>query len=110
MAAFCPMKLVWQKHEYFDHQSMQLKEPSEICTVWGVWLWKKFCKMFSESSPCLLGQHGTCSTVQQPVELSENILQNIFHNRTPQTVRSAIRYVSNRDTAQESPLDLIPQF
>ena len=29
----------------------------------------RFCKMFSESSPCLLGQHGSCSTAQRPVEL-----------------------------------------
>ena len=27
--------------------------------------------MFSESSPCLLGQHGSCSTAKQPGELSE---------------------------------------
>ena len=33
--------------------------------------------MFSESSPCLLGQHGSCITAQRPVELSENILQNL---------------------------------
>ena len=42
--------------------------------------------MFSESSPCLLGQHGSCSTAQRPVELSKNILKNIFHNLPPQTV------------------------
>ena len=55
-------------------------------TVWGVGLRRRFCKMFSESSPCLLGQHSICSTAQRPVELSENILQNLFHNLMPQTV------------------------
>ena len=44
--------------------------------------------MFSESSPCLLGEHGSCSTAQRPVELSENILQNLFHNLPPQTCAS----------------------
>ena len=34
--------------------------------------------MFSESSPCLQGQHGSCSTAQQPGELSEIILQNLL--------------------------------
>ena len=47
---------------------------------------KRFCKMFSERSPCLLGQHVSFSTAQGPVELSENILQNLFHNLTPQAV------------------------
>ena len=36
-----------------------------------------YSKMFSESSPCLFGQHGSCSTAQRPGELSENILQNL---------------------------------
>ena len=42
--------------------------------------------MFSESSPCLLGQHGSCNIDQRPGELSENILQNLFHKLLPQTV------------------------
>ena len=42
--------------------------------------WERFCKMFSESFPCLLGQHGSCSTAQMPGELSKNILQNLFHD------------------------------
>ena len=32
--------------------------------------------MFSGSPPCLLGQHGSCSSAQ----LSENMLQNLFLN------------------------------
>ena len=61
-------------NSYFNHETF-------------VWLWKRFCSMFSESwSPCLLSQHGSCSTVQQPVEVSVNILQNLFHNLPPQTV------------------------
>ena len=47
---------------------------------------KRFCNMFSESSPSLLGQHCNCSTAQRPVELTENILQNLFHKLPPQTV------------------------
>ena len=42
--------------------------------------------MFSESSPCLLGQHGSSSTAQWPVELSENILQNLRNKLPPKTV------------------------
>ena len=33
--------------------------------------------MVSECSPCLLGQYNSCSAAQQPVELSEIILQNL---------------------------------
>ena len=35
---------------------------------------RRFCKQFSESSPCLPGQQGSCITA---VELSENILRNL---------------------------------
>ena len=42
--------------------------------------------MFSESSPKLLGLHGSCSSAKLPVELSENILQNLLLNLPPQTV------------------------
>ena len=34
----------------------------------------------------MLGQHGSCSSAQLPVELSENMLPNLFHNLPPQTV------------------------
>ena len=51
--------------------------------------------MFSECSPCLLEQHISYSTAQQPVELLEKNLQNLFHSLTPQTVHcSAIHLVS----------------
>ena len=43
--------------------------------------------MFSGSSPCLLGQHCSCSSAQLPVELSENMLQNLFLNLPLQTVQ-----------------------
>ena len=56
-------------------------------TVWGGRLCKSFWNMFSGSPPCLLGQHGSCSSAQLPVELSENMLQNLFHNLLPQTVQ-----------------------
>ena len=55
-------------------------------TVWGGNLSKRFCNIFSESSHCLLGYHGSYSTAQRPVELSENILQNLFNMLPPQTV------------------------
>ena len=45
----------------------------------GLMMWHRFCKLWSESSHC-------CSTAQRPVELSENILQHVFHNLTPHTV------------------------
>ena len=35
-------------------------------TGWGGCLFRRFRNMFSESSPCLLGQHGSCSKAQQP--------------------------------------------
>ena len=42
--------------------------------------------MLSGSSPCLLGQHGSCCSDQLPVELSENNLRNLLLNLPPQTV------------------------
>ena len=42
--------------------------------------------MFSGSYPCLLGQHGSCSSAQLPVELSENMLQHLLLNLPPQTI------------------------
>ena len=41
----------------------------DFITVWGGRLCKRFCNMFSGSSSCLLGQHGSCSSAQLPVEL-----------------------------------------
>ena len=46
----------------------------------------KVLYFFLESSPCLLGQHGSCSTAQLPGELSEHILQNLRNKLAPQTV------------------------
>ena len=47
-------------------------------TAWGGRLCKRFCNMFSGSSHCLLGQHGSCSSAQLPVELWEN-MYSIFN-------------------------------
>ena len=52
----------WQRWTYGHFQTRKFDE------VWGGRLRKWFCKMFSESSPCLLGQHGSCSSAQLPVE------------------------------------------
>ena len=55
-------------------------------TVWGGRLRKRFCNMFSDSST------GSWAELQLPCcpskqgELPENILQNLFLNRPPQTV------------------------
>ena len=54
---------------------------SHIGTVWGVRLWKRFCKIFSESSPYLLGQHSRCSTAQRSVELSETFYKTFLTTR-----------------------------
>ena len=51
-------------------------------------LGRRFCNMFSESSPCLLGQHESSSTAQWPGELSENILQHLRNKLPPQTVEA----------------------
>ena len=45
---------------------------AQVTTGWGGHLFRRFCNMFSKSSPCLLGQHGSCSLAQRPVELYEN--------------------------------------
>ena len=42
--------------------------------------------MFFISSPCLLGQRGSCSTAQQCGELSENSLQNLRNKWPPHPV------------------------
>ena len=55
-------------------------------TVWGGRLRKRFCSMFSGSSPFLLRQHGSCSSAQLPVELSENMLQKRYLNLQPHSV------------------------
>ena len=52
-------------------------------TVWGGRLSKRFCNKFSGSFPCLLWQHGSCSSAQPPVELSKNMLQNLFLDLPP---------------------------
>ena len=55
-------------------------------TVLGGRLSKRFRSMFFRSSPCLLGQHVSCSSAPLPVELSQNMLQNLFHNLPPHPV------------------------
>ena len=47
---------------------------------------KGFVTCFLEVPLALLGQHGSYSSAQLPVELSENVLQNLFLNLPPQTV------------------------
>ena len=52
------------------------------CTGWGGHLFRRFRNTFSESSPCLLGQHGSCSTAQQP-GTSQKFFYKIFRNKWP---------------------------
>ena len=65
-----------------DKVDMTLDAPTTSCwmqhnnTGWGGHLFWRFCNMFSKSSPFLLGQHGSRSTVLWPGELSEICLQN----------------------------------
>ena len=56
---------------------------SQESTGWGSHLFQRFCNMFSESSPCLLGQHGSCSPAQWPGELLENMLQTLRNKLPP---------------------------
>ena len=66
--------------------------------------------MFSGSPPCLLGQHGSCSSAQLPVELSENMLQNLFLNLPPQTVQEArITFILPLSEDVVDPLDELVQ-
>ena len=70
--------------------------------------WEMFCKMLSESSPCLVGQHSSCRTFQQPVELSENIQQKLSHdlmNNPVQHVYQFITYCSGK-IPEDSPFKL----
>ena len=50
--------------------ALPVEGKTTINNGWGGHLCWRFCYMFSKSSPCLLGQHGSCSTDQQPGELS----------------------------------------
>ena len=52
--------------------------------------------MLTGSYSCLLGLHGSCSSAQLPVELSESMLQNIFLNLPPQTVQCYIFTTSQK--------------
>ena len=53
---------------------------------WGGHLFQRFCNMFSQSSPCLLWQHGSCSNAHQQGKLSENSLQNLRNKWPPHPV------------------------
>ena len=85
--SWAPLLLLWFWYwllwKCIVHQSISMYL---FGTVWGGRLWKMFCNMFSESSLCLLGLHGRCSSAQLPVE---NILQNLLHNLPPQIVDSS---------------------
>ena len=54
-------------------------------TLSAIRLFRRFCKQFSESSPCLPGQQRSCIIF---VELSENILQNLGNDLMANSVVS----------------------
>ena len=70
---------------------------NQFFTGWGDrgHLFRRFCNMFSKTSPCLLGQHGSCSEAQQPGELSENSKQNLRNKWPPHPVDCSHRSPCN---------------
>ena len=76
---------------------------------------KRFCNKISEDSPSWLGQNGSCSKAQRPVELSENILPDL----TPLIVNSVhlgdpihtinLR-VNETDDSDETSLSIVPHM
>ena len=70
----------------YNVMSIQIINKDQKTTVWGGRLRKRFCSMFSGSFPCLLGQHGSCSSAQLPVELSEESKQNLRNKWPPHPV------------------------
>ena len=53
----------------------------------------------------LLGQRGSCSSAQLPVELSENLLQNLFLNLPP---HSACTFRGEHSAEKADPLPVEP--
>ena len=78
-------------------------------TVWGDNLLKRFCKMFSESSPGRWAVLRLLCCPSKPGELSENILPNLFHSLTSQTVsffhQSSGEYLENFSTMKSYALE-----
>ena len=67
------MRYSW---EALDHFVVERQKEAVYAYTWWGGLSRRFCSKFSESSTRLQGQQCSCSTSQQPGELSENILQN----------------------------------
>ena len=53
------------------------------CTRWGGHLFQRLCSMFPVCSPCLLGQHGSCSTAQQPGNSQKTIYKTFGTSGRP---------------------------
>ena len=75
-----------EEEEGTQHTTHKLHCHDVSCTVWGGNLFQRFCKLFSTSPLACLGQHGSCNTAQQTVDLSVNMLQNLRNVLAPQTV------------------------
>ena len=76
-----------------------------MCTVWGGKLCKMFCNMFSGSSPCLLGQHGSHSSAQLSEGSSANISATCRPRRYKKVQRTSALQKLDHDTqfASNSP-------
>ena len=49
---------------YLEEEEIPKVKKKHCYTGWAEYLFRRFCNVFSKSSPCLLGQHGSCSTVK----------------------------------------------
>ena len=47
------------------HSLVYFQNTQHLCTGWGGHLFWRFCNLFSKSSPCFLGQHGSCSIARR---------------------------------------------
>ena len=76
-------------YNYNMHYSVLMENLLQCHTGLFIRSWEMFCKMYSDSSPCLVGQHSSCRTAPRPLELSENIKQNHSHGLMNNPVYSA---------------------
>ena len=80
-------------------------------TLSAIRSFRRFCKQFSESSPCLPGEQGSCKTT---VELSENILQNLGNDLMVDSVRIVLcelqPRVNDKKLIRKVPLRTVRDF
>ena len=59
---------------------------------------KRFCNMFSESSPCLLGQNGCCITGHRPWALKCHYSTDNYAKTSPKRILSVYQVVDRFET------------